>query len=217
LEKNIFEKNNWLHLRNLMKSFRFEKTKKSIKNMKHLLTIVCLFIITTVGAQASRGLDFVDGWVKTTKGDTLKGKVCYENTKTGERMDKIYFLDAANSKKRMGAEKLSSFGIENRVYDFVDIGDGFGMVVMQRVVEGDINLYYAWFKTAESTPQKMSYEKGVFMKKKGKDELFEVLDRKWEKAMAGYFKGDEDILDMIKKNNWTINDMDKIVTAYNKK
>lgn len=185
--------------------------------MKHLFAVILLFSLTNINAQVSKGLDFVDGWVKTLKGDTLKGKVCYENTKTGERMDKIYFLDAANSKKKMGSEKLSSFGIENRVYDFVEIGDGFGLVVMERVVEGDINLYYAWFKTAESTPQKMSYEKAIFLKKKGKEDLFEVLDRKWEKNMASYFKGDEDIIAMIKKNNWTIKDMDKIITEYNKK
>jgi len=185
--------------------------------MKHLFALIILLNFSNLNAQGTKGLDFIDGWVKTLKGDTLKGKICYENTKTGERLDKIYFLDQANAKKRMGSEKLSSFGADNRVYDFIDIGDGFGMVVMQRVVEGDINMYYSWFKTAESTPQKNAYERGIFLKKKGKEELFEVLDRKWEKSMAGYFKGDEDIIDLIKKNSWTINDMDKIITAYNKK
>ena len=185
--------------------------------MKHAFTVLLLLIGTTAFSQASKGLTFVDGWVKTNKGDTLRGQVCYENSKTGERMDKIYFVDANNSKKRMGAEKLASFGFDGRIYDFVDVGDGFGKVVMQRVIQGDITMFYAWFKSESSTPQKFTYERAIFLKREGRDELFEVLERKFEKTMSSYFKGDEDIIQMIKENKWTANDMEKIVAAYNAK
>ncbi len=185
--------------------------------MRILLFIVLAFSCIELNAQASKGLDFIDGYVYTLKGDTLKGKVCYINTKTNERFDKIYFLDANNSKKRMGAEKLAGFGFEGNTFQFVDVGDGFGKVIMQRIVEGDINLYYSWFKTENSNTRNFEYEKAVFLKKKNKDELFEVFERKFEKTMSNYFKGDEDIIELMKKNNWGINDLDKIVKAYNEK
>jgi hypothetical protein len=45
----------------------------------------------------------------------------------------------------------------------------------------------------------------------------EVFDKKFEKDMARYFKGDEDIVELMKKNSWGIADLDKIVKAYNEK
>ncbi|MEX1190134.1 MAG: hypothetical protein WED33_12815 [Bacteroidia bacterium] len=182
-----------------------------------LLTIAFSLSSIVLSAQASRGFDFVEGYVHTLKGDTLKGQVCYVNTKTNERLDKIYYLDAANSKKRMGAEKLAGFGFEGKHFEYVEIGDGFGKIPMQRVVQGDINLYNAWFKTENSNTRSFEYEKAVFLKKKNKEDLFEVFERKFEKAMAGYFKGDEDIIELMKTNSWGINDLDKIVNAYNVK
>jgi hypothetical protein len=35
--------------------------------------------------------------------------------------------------------------------------------------------------------------------------------------MAAYFKGDEDIVQLIKEKNYTVKDIDKIVIAYNEK
>jgi hypothetical protein len=46
-----------------------------------------------LNAQANKGIEFVDGWCLTKKGDTLRGKICIENTKTGERFEKIKFID----------------------------------------------------------------------------------------------------------------------------
>jgi hypothetical protein len=88
---------------------------------------------------------------------------------------------------------------------------------MERVVTGDLNLYRCWFKTQLSTPQKMDYVVGMFLKKKDNPELYEVLDKKFIKEMAAYFKGDEDIVQLIKEKNYTVKDIDKIVIAYNEK
>jgi len=185
--------------------------------MRILLVIMLAFSCIGLNAQASKGLDFIDGYVYTLKGDTLKGKVCYINTKTNERFDKIYFLDANNSRKRMGAEKLAGFGFEGKTFQFVDVGDGFGKVIMQRIVDGDISIFYSWFKTENSNTRNFEYEKAIFLKKKNKEELFEVFERKFEKTMSSYFKGDEDIIELMKKNSWGINDLEKIVQAYNEK
>jgi hypothetical protein len=63
----------------------------------------------------------------------------------------------------------------------------------------------------------MDYVVGMFLKKKENTELYEVLDKKFQKEMAAYFKGDEDIVKLIKEKNYTVKDIDKIVIAYNEK
>ncbi len=63
----------------------------------------------------------------------------------------------------------------------------------------------------------MTYEVGMFLKKKDSADFFEVLDKKFQKEMASYFKGDEDIVKLIKDNKYEVKDLDKIVNAYNAK
>ena len=189
---------------------------ENINLVMRILTILAfLFSALVSNAQSSRGLDFVDGYILTNQGDTVTGQICYINTKTNERLDRIYFLAENGSKKRIGPEKLNGFGMEGKDFEWVELGDGYGKIIMQRIVEGDINMYYAWFKSEDSTPRLFAYEKAIFLQKR--KQLHEVLDRKFEKNMANYFKGDEDIIEMMKKNKWGINDLDKIVKAYNAK
>lgn len=183
--------------------------------MRILSILTLLFLALITNAQSSKGLDFVDGYILTNQGDTTIGQLCYINTKTNERFDRIYFLAENGSKKRIGPEKLNGFGMEGKDFEWVELGDGYGKIIMQRIVEGDINMYYAWFKSEDSTPRLFAYEKTIFLQKR--KQLHEVLDRKFEKNMANYFKGDEDIIEMMKKNKWGINDLDKIVKAYNAK
>lgn len=189
--------------------------------MKKLLFFFsALLLATGLFAQDKKGLDFTDGWVLTKKGDTLRGKVCYENTKTGERFEKIKFIDAKDAtqqKKSYGPEKLTSFGTKGLVFEFIVLDADIPPMIMERVVTGDLNLYRCWFKTEMSTPQKMDYVVGMFLKKKESTELYEVLDKKFQKEMAAYFKGDEDIVKLIKEKNYTVKDIDKIVMAYNAK
>ena len=82
--------------------------------MKNLILIfVGILLSTGIFAQDKKGFDFTDGWAVTKKGDTLRGKVCYENTKTGEKFEKIKFIDAKDAtqqKKSYGVEKLSGAG-----------------------------------------------------------------------------------------------------------
>jgi hypothetical protein len=181
--------------------------------------ILCLGALSGI-AQGNKGIEFVDGWCLTKKGDTLRGKVCVENTKTGERFDKIMFIDAKDAtgqKKRYGVEKITSFGTAEKMFEFVTLDEGIPPFIMERVISGDLNLYRCWFKTPESTPQKMTYEVGMFLKKKESADFFEVLDKKFQKEMAAYFKGDEDIVKLIKDNKYEVKDLDKIVQAYNAK
>jgi hypothetical protein len=185
-----------------------------------VVSLILCFGAILSNAQGSKGIEFVDGWCLTKKGDTLRGKVCIENTKTGERFDKIMFIDAkdaTNQKKRYGIDKITSFGAADKVYEFVTLDEGIPPFVMERVISGDLNLYRCWFKTPESTPQKMTYEVGMFLKKKESADFFEVLDKKFQKEMAAYFKGDEDIVKLIKDNKYEVKDLDKIVQAYNAK
>ena len=185
--------------------------------MKKLLILVLLAFSIQVNAQANKGLEFTDGWAFTKKGDTLRGKICYENTKTGERYDKIHFMDAANLKKRYGPEKLTSFGTQGKVFDYVILEEGMSAILMERVITGDIILYRTWYALETNTPQKMTYEVGLLLKKKDSEDYTEVFEKRFVKDMAMYFKGDEDIVQMIKDNNWGIKDIEKIVVAYNAK
>jgi hypothetical protein len=189
--------------------------------MKKIILLLTLILSATgIFAQGAKGQEFTDGWALTKKGDTLRGKICYESTKTGERFEKIMFIDAKDAtaqKKRYGPEKLTSFGTKGLVFDFVVLEDDIPPMIMERVVSGDLNMYRCWFKTVDSTPQKMSYEIGMFLKKKDSPVFYEVMDKKFIKEMTAYFKGDEDIVKLIKDNNYTIKDLDKIVSAYNAK
>ncbi len=185
--------------------------------MKLIFTLVFLIFTVNGYSQAAKGMEYFDGWACTKKGDTLRGKICYESTKTGERFDKIFFIDAANAKKRLGPEKLVSFGVQGKIYEYVLLEEAPSALPMQQVIVGDISLYYGYFPTMEATPQKFIYEKGIFLKKKDQEGYFEVLDKKFQKTMSTYFKGDDDIIKLIKDNDYQAKDIEKIVAAYNAK
>lgn len=185
--------------------------------MKKLFILFSLFCFP-IFISAQKGVDFVDGWIEMKKGDTLKGKICYQNTITGERYDKVFFLDAAGSKKRYGHEKAVSLMADGKIYDFINIeGSGMMPLLMQRVVAGDIYMFKAWFKTPDSTPTKPKYEETVFLRKKDSNEYVEVYAKNFFKQMKSYFKGDEDIVQLVKENNYEIKDLEKVIQAYNDK
>lgn len=179
-----------------------------------LLLILTLIMLSSLSF-AQKGIEYVDGWVKTKKGDTLKGKICWENISTKERLDKIFFMDAAGAKKRYGVEKITSFGTSTVVFDFVLIQGIEAPMPMQRLITGELNLYRAWFKKPDSTPTNYGYEMAVFLNKKEKEEFIEVLDGGFDKQMKKYFKDDKDFVGQIKENKWGIADLEKIVAAYN--
>jgi len=186
--------------------------------MKTTLSFLIFFLITFSSfSQASKGQEFKDGWAITKNGDTIRGKFCVENTKTGELYDKIFYLDATNQKKRMGGEKLSSFSVDGKIYEYLKLTDDEPPFRLERVITGDISMYRGAFKTPESTPQKFVYEQSIILKKRESNVFYEVFEKGFKKDINSYFKGDDDIIQLIKDNNWTSKDIEKIVVAYNEK
>jgi hypothetical protein len=187
--------------------------------MKFLLPVLAFILFNLQGFSQvanNKGMDFYDGWALTKKGDTLKGKICYENSKTGEVYEKIFFMDATNQKKRMGGEKLTKFSCNNRNFGFITpLEDDPMPLLVEILIDGDMNLYKYWFKMPESSPQKFVYETGLFIKKKNENGYFEVLEKGFKKTMKEVFNQDTQIIEMIKEKNWTAKDIDKIVIAYN--
>jgi hypothetical protein len=182
-----------------------------------LFTLLILASTQLCSAQAAKGLDFKDGWAVTKKGDTLRGKFCIENTKTGEQFDKVLYLDASTQKKRYGSEKLTSFSVDGKVYEYLVLTEEEPPFRMERVISGDITMYRGLFKSAESTPQKFIYEQSIILKRKNSNVFYEVFEKGFKKDINSYFKGDDDIIQMIKENGWTSKDIEKIVMAYNAK
>lgn len=186
--------------------------------MKNLLLLLGCFLISFSSfAQIPKGMDVYDGWACTKKGDTLRGKICNIDPKSGQRLDKIFLFDSANKKSRLGAEKLNFYFMDGKLFEFVTMEESPVAIPMQKVISGDLCLYYGWFPLIESTPQKYVYEKGIFLKKKDQTAYIEVVEKKFQKNMASYFKGDEDIVLLIKDNKYEAKDIEKIVTAYNEK
>ena len=135
--------------------------------MKIILLLITLLAVSyTSHSQIPKGMDVYDGWACTKKGDTLRGKICNIDPKSGQHLDKIFLFDATNKKSRLGAEKLSSYYMDGKLFEFVTMEETPVAVTMQKVITGDLCLYYAWFPLMESTPQKYVYEKGIFLKKK---------------------------------------------------
>jgi hypothetical protein len=182
--------------------------------MKKIATLFVLFLIVS-NANAQKGIEFVDGWVKTKKGDTLKSKICWENAVTKEHLDKIFFLDATGAKKRYGVDKITSFGTNDKTFDFIVVEGVEAPMPMQRMISGELNLYKAWFKKPESTPSNFSYEVAIFLNKKEEKQFIEVMDGGFEKQMKKYFKDNKDFAVQIKENGWGISDIEKIVASYN--
>ena len=71
-------------------------------------------------------------------------------------------------------------------------------------------------KLTKSRLQKIINVNNKQTRKKFKSSI-EVLDKKFQKNMALYFKGDEDIVQLIKDNKYEAKDIEKIVSAYNAK
>ena len=186
-----------------------------MKNLLLLFTFLCTSQFAFSQAANNKGMDYYDGWALTKKGDTLKGKICYENTKTGEIYDKIFFLDATNLKKRMGGEKLSKFHCNSKTFDFLSIPDDPKGIMAEAIISGDMSLYKYWFPAPVSTPQKFVYESGLFVKRKNEEGFTEIFEKGFKKQMKEVFKGDTQIIEMINEKNWTAKDIDKIVIAYN--
>jgi hypothetical protein len=186
--------------------------------MKKLLLFISFFTFSYAAfSQIPKGMDVYDGWACTKKGDTLRGKICNIEAKSGQRLDKIYLFDSANKKSRLGPEKLISYFMDGKLFEYIIVEEGAPAAPMQKVITGDLCLYYGWFPLMESTPQKYVYEKAIFLKKKDQTAYTEVLEKKFQKNMALYFKGDEDIVQLIKDNKYEAKDIEKIVSAYNAK
>jgi hypothetical protein len=186
--------------------------------MRNLLLLLACFLISFSSfAQIPKGMDVYDGWACTKKGDTLRGKICNIDPKSGQRLDKIFLFDSANKKSRLGPEKLTSYFMDGKLFEYIIIEEGAVAAPMQKAITGDLCLFYAWFPLMESTPQKYVYEKAIFLKKKDQTAYIEVLEKKFQKNMALYFKGDEDIVQLIKDNKYEAKDIEKIVIAYNEK
>jgi len=186
-----------------------------MKNLLLLFTFLCLSQFAFSQAANNKGMDYYDGWALTKKGDTLKGKICYENSKTGEIYEKIFFMDATNLKKRMGGEKLTKFHCNAKTFDFLSVPDDPKAIMAEAIISGDMCLYKYWFPAPESTPQKFVYETGLFVKRKNEEGFIEIFEKGFKKQMKEVFKGDTQIIEMINEKNWTAKDIDKIVIAYN--
>ena len=188
------------------------------KIMKTLLLLISFLTFSYAAfAQIPKGMDVYDGWACTKKGDTLRGKICNIDPKSGQRLDKIFLFDSTNKKSRLGAEKLISYFMDGKLFEYIIVEEGAVASPMHKAITGDLCLYYGWFPLMESTPQKYVYEKAIFLKKKDQPQYIEVLEKKFQKNMALYFKGDEDIIQLIKDNKYEAKDIEKIVTAYNAK
>lgn len=181
--------------------------------------IVCiLFIYQPSNAQSSKGEDYFDGWALTKKGDTLRGKISYRNPRTGEiyqQDKKIILIDSLGTKRKYGHEKLSAFSCDGKLFEFISLDPNLPPFLMQKIIDGDVKMYKAWFIDNNSTSQKYSYEEVTFIKKKEDTQFTEVMEKGFKKIMKEFFAGDEQILQLIKTNNWGLSDLDKIVTAYN--
>src|SRR5690606_4877956 len=126
-------------------------------------------------------------------------------------------------KRRYGAERLSAFSCNGKLFEYVllPVED---MVVppmlMQVLVKGDAVLYRHGYKSPESTPQKFMYDVFYYMMKQDNPKGFaeidsRISDKNFRRTIRDFFEGDEQILNLVKENNWGVNDLEKIVTAYN--
>ncbi len=186
--------------------------------MKTLLLLISFLTFSYAAfAQIPKGMDVYDGWACTKKGDTLRGKICNIDPKSGQRLDKIFLFDTTNKKSRLGPEKLSSYFMDGKLFEYIIVEEGAVAAPMHKAITGDLCLYYGWFPLMESTPQKYVYERAIFLKKKDQTGYIEVMEKKFQKNMALYFKGDEDIVQLIKDNKYEAKDIEKIVSAYNAK
>jgi len=187
--------------------------------MKNTLLLFALLFFSLSGfsqAANNKGMDFYDGWALTKKGDTLKGKICYENSKTGEVYEKIFFMDATNLKKRMGGEKITKFSCNSKNFEYIaPIPNDPIILMVEVIIKGDMSLYKYWYKLPESSPQKFVYETGLFIKRKNEEGFVEILEKGFKKTVKELFSQDTKIIEMINQNKWTAKDIDKIVIAYN--
>lgn len=173
----------------------------------------------TLAAQSNKSEDFYDGWAFTKKGDTLRGKICYQNSRTGEIFQqdkKIIIIDSSGTKKRYGSDKLVSFSCNGHFFEFISLDPNVPPFMMERIIGGDALMYKVWFKDEmNSSSQKIAYEEVIFIRRKEESQYTEVVEKGFKKTMKEFFAGDEKILELIKTNNWGISDLDKIITAYN--
>ena len=187
---------------------------------KTLLFSAFLTLFLSIGyGQSNPNEEFFDGWAVTTKGDTIRGKICYMNAKTGEiyqNEKKLIFIDEKGTRKKMGADKLSAFSVEDRIFEYHILDSGMEAFIAEKIKDGKIELYKAWYiDNKKSDKKKFVYEEAMLIRKEDDKKFTEVLQKDFKKIMKKFFNGDEKIMDMITENGWTAFDMEKIIDAYN--
>lgn len=187
---------------------------------RKLFSILWAMTLASVNfGQTNKNEEFLDGWVLTKKGDTLKGQICYMNSKSGEiyqNEKKITFIDLQGVKKKMGSEKLTSFSVDNRILEYHALDPDLEPFLLEKIIDGEIQMYKGWFTDKKKSDKKFIYEEAIFIKRQDDNKFTEVLQKDFKKIMKKFFKGDEKIMDMISENGWTAFDIEKIVTAINK-
>lgn len=197
--------------------------------MKYFFTLIILF--TTAIAFAQDG--YVDGYIITNNGDTLRGKIKDRKYPAApSNCDKIRFIGVGEKEEdktpydiKQYCRKSTQFyktlpiGIDAKL-KFAEILD-YGDVVLYGYVSGSF-VSLAGDALSKSVDTKKESKSAAhitveyyFQKKKDANSLMKVRPKQWERTATFFFQDDEDLVQKIESKTLKYEDIKTVVKTYN--
>jgi hypothetical protein len=167
---------------------------KQVTMAQLLLILVCLTAYSISAAQS--------GYVVTTKGDTVKGKIKYMNYGTEK---KVQVTDASNKKTVYSVLQTSAFNLDNELYRTVRIASGY--TFMKLLKDGYLSLY------AYQIENQNTWDGRYLQKKDGSG--VDVPNIGFKKILARYLSDCEDVVNGLESRELNRSKLSTIIDEYN--
>jgi len=197
-----------------------------------LMNRIILFFFTFIsGLSLAQNDDFMEGYVVTKRGDTLRGKIKDRNQITDSiPWPKVKFMGEDGRIKRLGSKKVSAYYNGNVIcrsitaYNnrsvFAEVVEQ-GEVIMYKVYESVITgVGYSNVGGSSSSmyPQNTDpvYRKDLYVQKRNNPRsLMRVPKLTFGSAMSRFFEDDPEIKGQVEKKELVFKDVQAIVRLYN--
>ena len=181
-------------------------------NFTAFYPVILLLFLLGFGTAASAQFQFEKGYVVTTKGDTLRGKIKY-----GRRYElslRCFFTkDGDDEPTKYKPFEIRSYFVkgetfDSKIYDYDPTGPVGEGAFMQRINEGACKIYYYW-----NSDKDVGFTQ-TFIEKSGVP-LTEVHFFHFRKQMSAFFKDFDQLSAKIEMGEYRGSQLEEVVKEYN--
>lgn len=167
-----------------------------------------VFALSIAFAQST----FVDGYIITLNGDTLKGQIKYNPKNDLALFGAVFFQTKPSDKKSYRPNKIKEFAFDDVVFVSRMVDDK--QVFVKRLSYGAVNLYL--YKVEQYLMNNMHTYIDYYMEKNGSTELTHVKENKFKKQLSEVMSDNQDIIKDIQDKKYQYENIVDVFQLYNK-